>query len=96
MTPASRQQRIEEKLDALVAAYVRQEALLEGMGADVRQNKEDLKEHMRRTANVEERVSPLERHVAMWAGVAKAAATLGTVAAVGTFLFKLYEYITHA
>lgn len=96
MTPASRQQRIEEKLDALVAAYARQEALLEGMGEDVRQNKEDLREHMRRTANVEERVSPLERHVAMWSGVGKAVAILGTVATVCACLLKALEWFSRA
>lgn len=96
MPQPSRAQRFEDKLDALVAAYAEQKAVLAAMAVDVQENKEDLKEHMRRTSNVEQRVSPLERHVAMWSGVGKAVAILGTVATVCACLLKALEWFSRA
>lgn len=42
-------------------------------------NTDSLEEHIKRTEMLEERVQPLENHIAMWAGAGKTIAYIGTV-----------------
>lgn len=59
-----------------------------------------LDEHIRRTAAVEqhvrllesdhsERIAPLERHTAMWAGAMKVLLVLGAIAGIATAVWKI-------
>lgn len=48
-----------------------------------------LKDHVRRTLNLEKRIVPLEKSTVRWAAVAKIASALAAVATAGTVIFKL-------
>lgn len=45
--------------------------------------------HERRSLQLEERVTPLERHVAMWSGVGKALTVLAGLASIGGVLWRV-------
>lgn len=53
------------------------------------ENTVSLKDHMRRTENIEKRVEPLEKSQAMWAGINKLIVVLGAIAGLGTALYGL-------
>lgn len=56
-------------------------------------NTSQLADHMRRTENLEERMVPIEKHVAMWGGVGKALVVGSTIVAalggMGTIVMML-------
>lgn len=69
-------ERIAQRLDAIHTEQVRQGVILE--------------RHEQRSTQLEERVTPIERHVAMWSGVGKAVAVLGTLAGAVAGLWRAF------
>lgn len=56
------------------------------------ENTFNLREHMRRTLLLEERVAPIEEHVARWAGIGKAVAIIGSLLVAAAAVLKIFEH----
>jgi hypothetical protein len=78
--------RIEAKADASAQQIARNTATLE-------RNTKSLEEHMARTKLLEDRVSPIEKHIAMWAGAGKTVVYVSTVLAAAAALAKILTSI---
>lgn len=56
---------------------------------DISRNADDLQTHMKRTAQLEARMTPVEKHINMWAGVGKFVTIAAVVLGVAFTLSKL-------
>ena len=63
--------------------------ILATQAKDIERNADDLQVHMKRTAALEFRLTPVEKHINMWAGVGKFVAIASTVTALAFTVYKL-------
>ena len=56
------------------------------------ENTTHLKDHMRRTRNIEERMVPVEAHIARWAGIGKGLTIVGSLLLMAAAVIKILEY----
>lgn len=78
--------RLQELLDTVREIRAEQRAMRE---EQVRQNV-IVERHEQRSLRLEQRVEPIEKHVAMWSGVGKALAVLAALGSVVAALMRVF------
>lgn len=80
----STMQRIEAKVDS-------QAKDISNINVTMAANTATLDVHVKRTELLEQRVSPLESHVAIWSGLGKALAVLATIATIAEVIVLIMK-----